>query len=47
VPSIQVWRNQNTKKCPKSVFDTTFLHSQMAVDFILGKPSLAHVQATP
>ena len=28
------------------VFDTTRLHSQMAVDFILGKPGLAHVQAT-
>jgi aspartate racemase len=28
------------------VFDTTLLHSQMAVDFILGKPGLAHVQAT-
>jgi aspartate racemase len=27
------------------VFDTTRLHSQMAVDFILGKPGLAHVQA--
>ena len=25
------------------VFDTTVLHSQMAVDFILGKPGLAHV----
>jgi len=25
------------------VFDTTLLHSQMAVDFILGKPDLAHV----
>lgn len=29
------------------VFDTTLLHSQMAVDFILGKPGLARVQATP
>jgi len=29
------------------VFDTTLLHSQMAVDFILGKPGLAHVQNTP
>jgi aspartate racemase len=29
------------------VFDTTLLHSEMAVDFILGKPGLAHVQATP
>jgi aspartate racemase len=28
------------------VFDTTLLHSQMAVDFILGKQGLAHVQAT-
>lgn len=28
------------------VFDTTHLHSQMAVDFILGKPGLAHVQET-
>jgi len=28
------------------VFDTTLLHSQMAVDFILGKPDLAQVQAT-
>lgn len=28
------------------VFDTTLLHSQMAVDFILGKQNLAHVQAT-
>jgi aspartate/glutamate racemase len=28
------------------VFDTTLLHSQMAVDFILGKPGLAHVQGT-
>jgi aspartate racemase len=28
------------------VFDTTLLHSQMAVDFILGKPGLAQVQAT-
>jgi len=27
------------------VFDTTRLHSQMAVDFILGKPGLAHVDA--
>jgi aspartate racemase len=27
------------------VFDTTLLHSQMAVDFILGKPDLAHVRA--
>jgi aspartate/glutamate racemase len=27
------------------VFDTTRLHSQMAVDFILGKPGLAHVQS--
>ena len=26
------------------VFDTTRLHSQMAVDFILGGPGLAHVQ---
>jgi aspartate racemase len=29
------------------IFDTTLLHSQMAVDFILGKPGLAHVQPTP
>lgn len=29
------------------VFDTTLLHSQMAVDFILGKQGLAHVQAVP
>lgn len=29
------------------VFDTTLLHSQMAVDFIIGKQGLAHVQATP
>jgi aspartate racemase len=29
------------------VFDTTLMHSQMAVDFILGKPGLAHVQSTP
>lgn len=29
------------------VFDTTLLHSQMAVDFILGKQGLAHVQTTP
>ncbi len=28
------------------VFDTTQLHSQMAVDFILGKPGLAYVQDT-
>ena len=28
------------------VFDTTRLHSQMAVDFILGKPGLAYVQDT-
>lgn len=28
------------------VFDTTRLHSQMAVDFILGKPGLANVQAS-
>jgi aspartate racemase len=27
------------------VFDTTRLHSQMAVDFILGRPGLAHVRA--
>ena len=27
------------------VFDTTLLHSQMAVDFILGKRGLAHVRA--
>ena len=27
------------------VFDTTLLHSQMAVDFILGKPGLAYVHA--
>jgi len=27
------------------VFDTTLLHSQMAVDFILGKQDLAHVRA--
>ena len=27
------------------IFDTTRLHSQMAVDFILGKPGLAHVRA--
>lgn len=26
------------------VFDTTRLHSQMAVDFILGKPNLAHIR---
>jgi aspartate racemase len=30
---------------PVPVFDTTLLHSQMAVDFILGKPDLAHVRA--
>lgn len=29
------------------VFDTTLLHSQMAVDFILGKQGLAQVQPTP
>lgn len=29
------------------VFDTTLLHSQMAVDFILGKPGLADVQTAP
>lgn len=29
------------------VFDTTLLHAQMAVDFILGKPGLARVQNTP
>jgi len=29
------------------VFDTTLLHSQMAVDFILGKPRIARVQSTP
>jgi hypothetical protein len=29
------------------VFDTTLLHSQMAVDFILGKQGLARVQNTP
>jgi aspartate racemase len=29
------------------VFDTTLLHSQMAVDFILGKPNLAHVLPLP
>lgn len=29
------------------VFDTTLLHSQMAVDFILGKKGLAHVQTNP
>lgn len=29
------------------VFDTTLLHAQMAVDFILGKPDLARVQSTP
>jgi aspartate racemase len=29
------------------VFDTTLLHSQMAVDFILGKHGLAHVQPFP
>jgi aspartate racemase len=27
------------------VFDTTRLHSQMAVDFILGRQGLAHVRA--
>jgi aspartate racemase len=27
------------------LFDTTRLHSQMAVDFILGKPGLAHIRA--
>lgn len=27
------------------VFDTTLLHSQMAVDFILGKQGLARVQS--
>jgi len=32
---------------PIPVFDTTLLHSQMAVDFILGKPDLARVQTTP
>jgi aspartate racemase len=26
------------------VFDTTLLHSQMAVDFIMGKPGIAHVR---
>ncbi len=26
------------------LFDTTLLHSQMAVDFIMGKPGLAHVR---
>jgi aspartate racemase len=30
---------------PVPVFDTTLLHSQMAVDFILGRPNLAHVRA--
>jgi len=30
---------------PVPVFDTTLLHSQMAVDFMLGKPDLAHVRA--
>ena len=34
--------NQSDLTVP--VFDTTRLHSQMAVDFILGKPGLAHVQ---
>ena len=29
------------------VFDTTLLHSQMAVDFILGRPGLADVRAVP
>ena len=29
------------------VFDTTLLHSQMAVDFILGKQGLARVQSAP
>jgi len=29
------------------VFDTELLHSQMAVDFILGKPGLAQVHPTP
>lgn len=29
------------------IFDTTLLHSQMAVDFILGKHGLARVQNTP
>jgi len=29
------------------VFDTTLLHSQMAVDFILGKHDLAHVRPAP
>jgi aspartate racemase len=29
------------------LFDTTLVHSQMAVDFILGKPGLAHVRAVP
>ena len=29
------------------VFDTTFLHPQMAVDFILGKQGLARVQNAP
>jgi aspartate racemase len=28
------------------VFDTTLLHSQMAVDFILGKPGMAQVRRT-
>jgi aspartate racemase len=27
------------------IFDTTLLHSQMAVDFILGKQGLAHIRA--
>ena len=27
------------------IFDTTLLHSQMAVDFILGKEGLAHIRA--
>lgn len=32
---------------PLPVFDTTLLHSQMAVDFILGKQGLARVQNSP
>jgi aspartate racemase len=27
------------------LFDTTLLHSQMAVDFIMGKQGLAHVRS--
>lgn len=36
-----------SKDTPLPLVDTTLLHSQMAVDFILGKPGLAHVQPIP